>query len=49
MPAGTQAAARGDSAQVSLLTLLETEWVLRGGAKVGWAEVVGLFTQQSRI
>ncbi|MDE2176048.1 MAG: hypothetical protein KGJ54_12315 [Betaproteobacteria bacterium] len=43
MRASAQAAARGDLAQVSLLTLVETKWVLRGGDKVGWPEGIGLF------
>ena len=43
MRASVQAAAKGDLAQVSLLTRLETKWVLRGGDKVGWPEVIGLF------
>ena len=43
MRASAQAAARGDLAQVSLLMLLETKWVLRGGDKVGWPEGIGLF------
>jgi predicted nucleic-acid-binding protein len=38
-----QAAASGDPARVSLLTLLETEWVLRSAAKVGRPGVIGLF------
>lgn len=43
MRASAQAAAMGDLAQVSLLTPVETKWVLRGGDKVGWPEGIGLF------
>jgi predicted nucleic-acid-binding protein len=43
MRAGTQAAASGEPARVSLLTLLETEWVLHSAAKVGRPGGIGLF------
>jgi hypothetical protein len=46
MRAGTQAAASGEPALVSLLTLLETEWVLRSAAKVGRPGGIGLFKKR---
>lgn len=38
-----QAAASGEPVLVSLLTILETEWVLRRAAKVGKPALIGMF------
>lgn len=39
------AVANGEPALVSLVTLAETEWVLRSSAKVGKPEVLAMFKQ----